>query len=42
MVVADACGGQDEGAWQRSLAGLAFAGDVLITDTDPICRALCS
>jgi len=40
VVVADACGGRDEEARQRSLAGLGFAGDALITDTETICGAL--
>jgi nicotinamidase-related amidase len=33
VVVADACGGRDEDARQRALAGLAFAGDSLISDS---------
>ncbi len=40
VVVADACGGRDEEARQRSLAGLAFAGDAIITDVAAICRVL--
>ena len=40
VVVADACGGRDEEARQRSLAGLAFAGDAIITDVEAICRVL--
>lgn len=40
VVVVDACDGRDEGARQRALAGLAFAGDDGITDTDTLCRAL--
>ena len=40
VVVADACGGRDEEARQRSLAGLAFAGDAIITDVAAVCRAL--
>ena len=40
VVVADACGGRDEEARQRSLAGLAFAGDAIITDVATICRVL--
>ncbi len=40
VVVADACGGRDEEARQRSLAGLAFAGDAIITDVATMCRVL--
>jgi len=40
VVVADACGGRDEEARQRSLAGLAFAGDAILTDVAAICRVL--
>jgi len=40
VVVSDACGGRDEPARERSLAGLAFAGDSIITDTATFCRAL--
>jgi nicotinamidase-related amidase len=36
IVVADACGAGNLDAAQRSLAGLAFAGDALITDTETI------
>ena len=40
IVPADACGGRDEAARQRSLDALNFAGDAVLTDTDAICRAL--
>jgi len=40
IVTADACGGRDETARQRSLASLAFAGDAILTDTASVCRAL--
>ena len=40
IVPADACGGRDETARQRSLAALEFAGDAVLTDTDPLCQAL--
>jgi nicotinamidase-related amidase len=40
VVVTDACGGRDEAAMQRSLAGLAFAGDAILTDVATICRHL--
>ncbi len=40
VVVADACGGRDEEARQRSLAGLTFAGDSIITEVAAICRVL--
>jgi len=33
VVVTDACGGRDTVAMERSLAGLAFAGDSLFTDS---------
>lgn len=36
IVVADACGAGNLDAAQRSLAGLAFAGDALLTDTETI------
>jgi len=38
VVVTDACGGRDKEAMERSLAGLAFAGDSLFTDVATICR----
>ncbi|MGH3753652.1 MAG: cysteine hydrolase family protein [Pseudonocardiaceae bacterium] len=40
VVVADACGAGNEAAAQRSLEGLAFAGDSLQTDVATICPAL--
>jgi biuret amidohydrolase len=40
VVVADACGGRDDAARQRSLDGLAFAGDAVITDTATIAPLL--
>jgi nicotinamidase-related amidase len=40
VVVEDACGGRDQTARQRSLAGLRFAGDALITDSTTISRLL--
>lgn len=40
IVVADACGAGHQGAAQRSLEGLAFAGDSLITDVETICPLL--
>jgi nicotinamidase-related amidase len=39
-VVTDACGGRDLEARQRSLAGLAFAGDAMFTDARTIGRLL--
>jgi nicotinamidase-related amidase len=38
VVVTDASGGRDKQAMERSLAGLAFAGDSLFTDVATICR----
>jgi len=40
IVVADACGAGHQGAAARSLDGLRFAGDSLITDMDTICPLL--
>jgi biuret amidohydrolase len=40
VVVADACGGRDEIARQRSLASLAFAGDAILTDTATVSALL--
>lgn len=40
VVVRDACGAGDAAAAERSLAGLAFAGDALIVETDEVCRIL--
>jgi len=38
VVVTDACGGRDEAAMERTLAGLRFAGDAVFTDVATICR----
>jgi len=38
VVVTDACGGRDEAAMERSLAGLRFAGDAIFTDVASITR----
>ena len=35
-LVTDACGGRDQDAMQRTLAGLAFAGDAILTDVATI------
>lgn len=40
VVVADACGAGNREAAERSLAGLRFTGDALLTDTDTLCRML--
>jgi len=40
VVVTDACGGRDQEAMQRTLAGLAFAGDAILTDVATICALL--
>src|SRR5215468_6853377 len=40
VLVADACGGGNQEAAKRSIESLKFAGDVLITDTERICRVL--
>jgi nicotinamidase-related amidase len=40
VVVTDACGGRDEAAMERSLAGLRFEGDAILTDVATICRLL--
>ena len=40
VVVEDACGGRDLTARQRSLAGLRFAGDAIMTESEAICRLL--
>jgi nicotinamidase-related amidase len=40
VVVADACGGRDEAAMERALAGLAFAGDAILTDASTLCPLL--
>jgi hypothetical protein len=34
VIIADACGAGDETAAERSLEGLRFAGDAIITDTE--------
>ena len=34
VIIADACGGGDEAAAQRSLESLRFAGDAIISDTE--------
>ena len=36
VVVTDACGGRDEAAMERALAGLRFAGDAILTDAATI------
>ena len=38
IVVTDACGAGDENAAHRSLAGLVFTGDSLMTDVNTICN----
>jgi len=40
IVVTDACGAGNEEAARRSIEGLKFAGDALITDTETICEVL--
>ncbi|HJZ73125.1 MAG TPA: cysteine hydrolase [Vicinamibacterales bacterium] len=40
VVVEDACGGRDEAARQRALAGFRFAGDAMLTASETICRLL--
>jgi biuret amidohydrolase len=40
VLVTDACGAGNEEAAKRSIEGLKFAGDALITDTETICQAL--
>src|SRR5215471_4251696 len=40
VLVTDACGSGDKEAAKRSIEGLKFAGDVLITDTETICDVL--
>jgi biuret amidohydrolase len=40
VVVEDACGGRDETARQRALAGFRFAGDAMLTESETICRLL--
>jgi nicotinamidase-related amidase len=38
VIVTDACGAGHEGAAQRSLESLEYAGDALMTDVETICR----
>lgn len=40
VLITDACGAGDPSAGQRSLEGLRFAGDTLITDTEQFCTLL--
>lgn len=40
IVVRDACGTGHQPAAERSLAGLEFAGDAILTDTDEVCDIL--
>jgi biuret amidohydrolase len=40
VLVTDACGSGDKEAAKRSIEGLKFAGDTLITDTETICDVL--
>ena len=40
VLVTDACGSGDKEAGKRSIEGLRFAGDTLITDTQTICDVL--
>jgi biuret amidohydrolase len=40
VLVTDACGAGNEEAAKRSIEGLKFTGDALITDTETICQAL--
>jgi len=40
VIVTDACGAGNEEAAMRSIEGLKFAGDALITDTETICDVL--
>jgi biuret amidohydrolase len=40
VVVTDACGAGNEEAAKRSIKGVKFAGDALITDTETICDVL--
>ena len=40
VIVTDACGAGNEEAGMRSIEGLKFAGDALITDTETICDVL--
>ena len=40
IVVRDACGAGNLPAAERSLAGLEYAGDAILTDTDEVCAIL--
>src|SRR5919198_802143 len=40
VLVADACGAGNEEAAKRSIEGLKFAGDALITNTETVCQVL--
>ena len=40
VVVEDACGGRDEAAMQRALAGFRFTGDAVLTESETICQLL--
>jgi len=40
VIVTDACGAGNEEVAMRSIEGLKFAGDALITDTETICQVL--
>jgi nicotinamidase-related amidase len=40
IVVSDACGAGDEGAGERALATIRFAGDAFVVDSDAFCAAL--
>ena len=40
VLVTDACGGRDRAAMQRSLEGLSFAGDAILTDSATLRRQL--
>jgi nicotinamidase-related amidase len=40
VIVRDACGAGHEEAAQRSLAGIAYSGDAVLTDVDTICGVL--
>jgi len=40
VLITDACGAGNEEAGKRSIEGLKFAGDALITDTETICDVL--
>lgn len=40
IVVKDACGAGDEAAGKRSLEGMAFIGDAILTDVETVCRVL--